>query len=146
MAMLGGGALLVILLLWALVWHPVSQGRAELAQRVDDQERLLSWMRAASSDVRQGRAQTMMSTDGATVSLLTLVDESLRAHELGDAVRRVEPDGDNVVRLWLDGARFDDLMAWFTTLDGGYGAVVNELSAQTTDAPGIVNVTLTLRW
>ena len=146
MVLLGGGALLVILLLWAFVWHPVSQGRAELAQRVDDQERLLSWMRDASAGVRRGRAQTIMSTNGATVSLLTLVDESLRTHELGDAVRRVEPEGDNIVRLWLDGARFDDLMAWLTTLDTAYGTAAEEFSAQTTDVTGIVNVTLTLRW
>lgn len=146
MILQGGGALLVIVLLWALVWHPVSQGRAQLAQRVGDQERLLSWMHDASAGVRRGRAQTVMSTDGAAVSLLTLVDESLRAHELGDAVRRVEPEGDNMVRLWLDGARFDDLMAWLTTLDRGYGTAVEEFSAQTTDATGIVNVALTLRW
>lgn len=146
MILLSGGAVLVILLLWTLVWHPVSQGRAELARQVGDQERLLSWMHDASAGVRRGRAQTMMSTDGAAVSLLTLVDESLRAHGLGDAVRRVEPEGANIVRLWLDGARFDDLMAWLTTLDTGYGAAAEEFSAQTTDATGIVNVTLTLRW
>ena len=146
MILLSSGAVLVILLLWGLIWHPVSQGRAELAQRVDDQEQLLSWMRDASAGVRRGRAQTIMSTDGAAVSLLTLVDESLRTHDLGDAVRRVEPEGDNIVRLWLDGARFDDLMAWLTTLDTGYGTVAEEFSAQTTDATGIVNVTLTLRW
>lgn len=144
--LIAGGTLLLILLLWALVWYPIAQGRAELSQRVEDQERLLSWMRDASKGVRLGRAETMMTTDGASVSLLTLVDESLRAHELGGAVRRVEPEGDSIVRLWLDGARFDDLMTWLTTLDRGYGTTVQELSAQVTDARGIVNVTLTLRW
>ena len=143
--LLAGGALLAILLLWALVWHPIAQGRAELSQRVSDQEQLLSWMRDASEGARLGRAKTMMATDGASVSLLTLVDESLRAHDLGDAVRRVEPEGDSIVRLWLDGARFDDLMTWLTTLDRGYGTTVQELSAQVTDTRGVVNVTLTLR-
>ncbi len=145
MILKGGGALLVIVLLWAFVWHPISQGRAELAQRVGDQERLLSWMRDAGAGARRVRAETMMSTNGTSASLLTLVDESLRAHELGDAVRRVEPEGDTVVRLWLDDARFDDLMTWLTTLDRGYGTTVQEMSAQVTDARGVVNVTLTLR-
>ena len=96
--LLVGGALLAILLLWALVWYPIAQGRAGLSQRVEDQEQLLSWMRDASEGARLGRAETMMTTDGASVSLLTLVDESLRAHELGDVVRRVEPEGDSIVR------------------------------------------------
>jgi general secretion pathway protein M len=144
MIVLGGAGLLLIVLLWAL-WHPLSQGRAELTRRVGDQERLLSWMRDASEGVRRGRAETMMSTDGSTASLLTLVDESLRAHKLGDAVRRVEPEGDSIVRLWLDGARFDDLMTWLTTLNRGYGTGVQELSARVTDVRGVVNVTLTLR-
>ncbi|MGA9333474.1 MAG: type II secretion system protein M [Rudaea sp.] len=144
---LGIGAIVVALLLgWALLWYPLAHARKELTARVARESADLTWMRQA-----QGRAQALhakgsrgqVSRQGK--SLLALADASARSAGLAGAIKRVEPTGNDNVRVTFDVAEFDALMNWLDALARDYGVQVTDLSVDKVEGLGLVNARVTLR-
>ncbi len=144
---LGLGAVVVVLLLgWALLWHPLAARRTELQRNVDDQARDLAYVRLGAAEVERLRATGMRSRgDRQGKSLLALADATARDAGLGDALERVEPVGANSVRVRLEGASFDAMMEWLETLSRQFGIEASDLSADRADGLGLVNARATLQ-
>ncbi|HRQ66587.1 MAG TPA: type II secretion system protein M [Xanthomonadaceae bacterium] len=134
--------LLVLMIGWAFIWHPLAEGRSEWRQRSGELARDVAWMR-----------QTVPGLVGATLqpreslgprSLLAVADSSLREAGLGPTLRRIEPASERRVRVWFEQAAFDPVVTWLEGLDRRYGVQVVELAATRRDGAGVVDVRLTL--
>ena len=139
------GAVVVVLMLgWALVWHPLALKRAELAEAVDGQRRDLAYVRVATAEVGKLRAAgTHSRGDRQGRSLLALADATARNAGLGDA--RLEPVGSTSVRVTFELARFDVLIGWVESLTRDYGVEATDFSADRADGVGLVNARVTLQ-
>lgn len=141
------GALVVLLLLgWALLWHPLAQRRGELERDVATRRAELAQVRNGAAQLarRHGTAQRARG-DRAGKSLLALADASARDAGLGQALRHVEPAGPRHVKLSFENANFDALAQWLELLASGYGVTTTELSADRADGAGLVNARVTLQ-
>ena len=145
--MLAGGALLAVLLLgWALVWHPLAVKRDELTRDVANQRRDLAYVRVGAAEVAQLRALgTRARGDRQGKSLLALVDATARGAGLHAALKRMEPVGSRGVRVTFDSANFDALVRWTEELARSYGVQATDLSADRADGIGLVNARVTLQ-
>jgi general secretion pathway protein M len=143
---LGAGALVVAVLLgWALMWYPMMHARADLDKRVARQRQDLAWMRQASGEARELRAQgTHGRAERQGKSLLALADVSARGAGLAGALKRVEPAGGKSVRLNFEVADFDALMNWLDALAKDYGVQATDLSVDKVEGLGLVNARATL--
>ena len=142
---LGAGTLLaLILLLWALVWEPYVRDGERLAQRVRVEREDLAWMEQAATQVRHLRGSTRLKSRPAGQSLLALVDSTARTHQLGTALKRVQPDGQRAVRVWLEQAQFDTLLVWLERLASDYGVHVSGLVLERGEVAGQVNARVVL--
>jgi len=141
-----GGAAAAVLLLYALVWDPFTSRIAQLENSVTAQRATLAWMQQAAVEARSLRSLRGSAGAGAGGrSLLALSDETAKAHGLGAAVKRVQPDGQHTVRVWLEGAAFDDLLRWLDTVAGRHGIRIAALNVEhLPNTPGKVNARLTL--
>ena len=74
-----------------------------------------------------------------------MTDSTARAGGLGPALKRIEPEGGDGVRVWLDGVAFDDLVKWLGTLSTSHGVDVVSASLERDEAAGRVNARLTLQ-
>jgi general secretion pathway protein M len=101
----------------------------------------LAWMQQAAPQVMAAAAT---GGGGSGESLVVLVDRTAREAGLGAAVRDQSPNGDNGLRLRLEGAQFDVLMAWLVNLQQQYGVTVDSANVDAATAPGLVNASLTL--
>lgn len=137
-----GAIALVLLLLYALVWSPFQQTLSRLDSSIVEQRNTLGWMQQAAQEARSLRGTHAPVSDGR--SLLAVTDETARAHGLGTAVKRVQPDGQHTVRVWLEGARFDDILQWLATLTGKHGVKVTSFGAERSTADGQVHARLVL--
>lgn len=139
------GVALVLFLGYTLLWRPIVGNARAVEQRLEAQEAELQWMRQAAAEVRQLRGSTGVAPaqEGGT-SLLSLVERTARQGKLAPAVRRVQPDGQNGVRIWLENAVFDDLLVWLHQLATAHGVGLSEISVQREQAPGVVNGRLLL--
>ncbi|HET8941838.1 MAG TPA: type II secretion system protein M [Rudaea sp.] len=145
--MLAIGAIVAGLLLgWALLWYPLAHARDELGARVARENADLSWMRQAQSQAQTLHAQGTRSQGSRQgKSLLALADASARGAGLAGALKRVEPTGNDNVRVTFDVADFDALMNWLDALGRDYGVQVTDLSADKVEGLGLVNARVTLR-
>jgi general secretion pathway protein M len=129
--------------IYALVWDPYVQGVTRLEQEVAEQRALLSWMENAAREVKALRGSGMAARPGGQ-SLLTLVDSTARAQGLENALQRVQPEGQNTVRVWLEKASFDDTLRWLDRLTGQQGLRVTGLVVEPLQEAGRVNARITL--
>lgn len=134
--------LLVVMLGWAFVWHPLAEGRKEWRERSAQLAGDVAWMRQA---VPVTGASTAQAREGlGPRSLLAVTDSSLREAGLGPTLRRIEPATERRVRVWFEQASFDAVVGWLEGLDQRYGVQVAEIAANRRDGAGIVDVRLTL--
>lgn len=135
---------LVLFLLYAAVWSPLQNSRAQLSEQAEQQRATLQWMQQTVAEIRQLSAGGSGRRPTTGQSLLGLIDQSARAQRLAEAVKRVQPDGAHSVRVWLENAAFDDVMQWLGLLEKQNGVVVEALNVERGEQEGRVNARLTL--
>lgn len=135
---------LVGALLFVGLWEPMVEAREQRRDRVAAQQALLSWLDAVSPMAVELRRQADRSRAEAPRSLLGLADETARAAGLAGALSRIEPAGEDRVRVWLDGADFLATMQWLEQLAAGHPVAVGQLDLERARSSGQVNVRVTL--
>jgi general secretion pathway protein M len=140
--LLGGSVLAAVIIAWALVWRPLTVGAVELRATVNEQKELLTNLRRAQSLAELGD----VGSGGEEIqSLVVLVDRTHREHGLEGALSRNQPDGSDGIRVTLQDAAFDAIMAWLATLESRYQVMVESASINAGREPGLVSATLVLR-
>ena len=135
-------ALLAAALVYLLLVMPLNGMHRRLESRVERKSGDLAWMRQVAPQVTAAAAAG--TAPASTESLVVLVDRSARAAGLGAAVRDQSPSGSRGLRLRLEGAPFDVLVAWLASLREQYGVEVESASVDSTPTPGLVNASITL--
>lgn len=142
----GGAMFTLTLLLYALAWQPFQASRHRLRQSVAEQRIELTAMRQMAGEIKRlsesGVTTTASPVDGR--SLLTLVDQTARAAGLGDALKRVAPQGENRLSVQFDAVEFDQLVPWLDKLERDYRITIVNLSVDRV-AAGRVNARLTVQ-
>ena len=143
-----GGIALAAMVLFFMVWRPLHQRVDSLAERVDSQRDTLAWMRSAAAEVltRRGAAPAASATgQRGGEALYAMADRTARQAGLAGALQRVEPAGEGQVRVTLEQAAFDDLLAWLRRLGSDFGITADPVSLRRAEGPGQVSGQLVLR-
>ncbi len=137
----GAAAVAGVALLYAGVALPIGHVRAKQAARVERKTADLAWMQQAAP-----RVSAMAATGGAgsKESLVVLVDRTGRQSGLGSTIRDQSPNGQNGLRLRLEGAPFDAMITWLASLQLRFGINVSDASIDAGPALGLVNASITL--
>jgi general secretion pathway protein M len=140
------GAIVVVgVLLWAFVWHPLGRHQDELRGQLDTARRDLAFMRVSEAEIERLRsAGTQTRADRQGKSLLALADASARDSGLGGVLKRIEPVGSRSARASFEFVAFDSLIDWIERLAREHGVQVSDLSVDRVDASGLVNARITL--
>ena len=145
----GGTTLTLLLLLYALVWQPFQSRLQGLRQQVAQQRVELAWMQQAAKEIKRltGAAGTGSRPAGASEgrSLLTLVDQTAKTAGLGSAVKRVEPQGEDKLRVQLEQVNFDKMILWLGTLKQEHGVIATNVIVDRQTDNGQVNARLVLQ-
>jgi general secretion pathway protein M len=98
-------------------------------------------MRASEKQARSVKAETR-STGGGQ-SLLSQV--SRIAQQIGIKPNRLQPEGSDAVSVWFDSVAFNDLVKMLRQVQSQQGIVVQQISIDKEDQPGIVRARIVLR-
>jgi general secretion pathway protein M len=145
---LGAAAVvLALLIFYALIWSPMNNGYETMKTRVDVQRDTAVWMEQGALQLQQLQRSRGPAARGlGGQSLLALTDSTARSNGLGPALKRVEPEGSNNVRVWLEIASFDLVVKWLAFLSTTYGIDIDSVTLERiSDTPGQVNARLTLQ-
>ncbi len=130
-----------IFLPYQLIWSPLLNRADRLQQQVNQQTEQLQWMRNALREIPplQGGQGTKSSA-----SLLSVVEQTARQGKLRSSIRKIQPEGEQGVRIWMDNAGFDDVLMWLEQMKKQAGIEVVEMAAERQTETGRVNLRLLL--
>ena len=136
------GGFVAIALLWLLLVLPLHTITAKRAARVEKKTADLVWMRSMAPQV--AAARNSGSTTSSNESLVVLIDRTARQAGLGSSLRDQSPNGQHSLRLRLESASFDSLIAWLALLQQQHGVAVETANVDVGSAPGLVNASVTV--
>lgn len=132
--------LVVVLVIWAGVWKPISDWQTLEAFRYRNNLATLEWLRAQEGSARQSARSSQGA--GGRRSLLPVISRS--AETLGVRLARFQPESGGGVSVVVQNQPFDDVVRWLHALETNnqVGVVQATIDAETT---GYVNARFTLR-
>ena len=138
MVAVGGVCVGVLILLFGILM-PLQSAVSSAVKSNETKREDLAWMRINAPEIRASGGQLPADTGEAPV---VLVDRVGRKAGLGSALRGTQPNGTGV-RVQLEAAPFDTLVAWLATLDERYGLAIESITVDRTAQPGTVNASIT---
>jgi general secretion pathway protein M len=139
---LGAGAVaLGLIVLYTAAWDPLATARQRRALDLQSARALAVQLESLAGVAGRGGAPAIQGKDQ---SLLAVVDQSRKASALTKPPSRLQPEGDNTVRIWLEDVPFDALVRWLGDLQTRYGVRVEAADIERESGPGLVNARLTL--
>jgi general secretion pathway protein M len=136
-----GGVALGLILVYLLAWEPLTTARQQRELDLQAARAIAVQLEdLAGVAGRAGRAPIQ----GRDQSLLAVVDQSRKSSALTKPPSRLQPEGDNTVRIWLEDVPFDALVRWLGDLQTRYGVRVDNADIERESGPGLVNARLTL--
>jgi len=142
-----GGIILAVLILYLAVLEPFMLKSDEFTTKVAQQKTQIEWLKKKSLEVKQLQASSSggkRSARKSGESLLVVVDRTAKQNRLADSLKRVEPDGSERVRVWLDNASFDEVAKWLSLLQSNYQLDIESAVFDKVEAAGRVNVRLVI--
>ena len=145
LAMIIGGSAVLILLLYLIIWRPFEQNLEQKALQVASQQSTLQWMKGNLGLIKSLNSNQSKRGSNTNEALLTLVDRTAKKAELRQLIKRIKPQGDDSVQLWVEQASFDILIRWLGQMTQEHGMDVESLNIDRQDGPGLVNARLVLQ-
>jgi len=134
-------ALVGVAIVYLAIVLPVTTSAARRAERIQQKQLDLQWMQQAAPQLVAAAASGGAASGE---SLVVLVDRTGREAGVGGAIRDQSPAGEHALRLRLEAASFDALVAWLASLQQQHGVRIDAATIGATGAPGLVNANLTL--
>lgn len=143
--MVGAAAVLVLAMLYYLiVWEPLSKASQRLDADLLASQQLVSQMQQTRAEVASLGGSRAAAVQPSNRSLLSVVDSSGKRSGVAKNIKRIQPEGQSKVRLWLEDAPFEPLLAWLKQLESNQGIVLGNGSLDRDDRAGTVQARLTL--
>ena len=141
----GSGALLIALI-FLMVIEPFLEQSAMLSKRIEAKHQDLTWMQQAKKEIEiLGGTSNGGKPGRSKQSLLSVIDNSARRNRIRKPIQRMEPEGSNGVKLWIENAEFDSLIVWLGQLNEKHGVNVTRATISRRDSPGLVDTRLSLQ-
>lgn len=140
---LGGGVAIAVLVLLA-IGLPLQRQVTELQKRVVRKQADLVWMQSVAPTLAAA-GPVVAASNGPKESLLVLIDRTAREASLGQALTGSQPNGDGGLRVSLEKADFNSVIAWIARLAEQQGVSVESATIEAAGEPGVVNAGIVLR-
>jgi general secretion pathway protein M len=136
------GAIGVVVLLILGVVMPLNSKISETRQRVETKRGDLAFIQSVLPQLAAAGPAANVATPE---SLVVLIDSSARESGLGKSLSSSQPTGDKGLRIRLDKAPFDALVAWLARLSQQHGVRVESAEIESAGEVGLVNAGLVLK-
>lgn len=144
MIVLAGGAITLVILLWALIWNPITTRTVELRDAVASDQELLDWMQDADNRIKSAQQQPGNKPRKTNVTLINAVESTSKRSGLRAAITNIKPDGDSKINLDIKEANFNDMIRWQGQLLTDFGIRAEQFTAKPGEKAGMVDARLTL--
>ena len=126
-----------ILILIYGIWLPTLNHHKDARNHWQQQQQLLSWLQAQENVIP--KASTTRAQSNSQQPLLTRVTNSAKKKNL--TLKRVQPEEDNKLRVWMENVNFNQTIVWLEQLNQNLGLSIADIAIDGQQQQnGIVNV------
>jgi general secretion pathway protein M len=137
-----GGVVVLVLALLAIIL-PLNTQISLARKRITTKQGDLAFIQSVAPQVAAAGPGAAGAANAE--SLVVLIDSSARESGLGKALSSSQPTGDRGLRIRLDKAPFDALVAWLARLSQQHGVRVESAEIESAGEVGLVNAGLVLK-
>ena len=137
-----GGVVVLVLTLLAIIL-PLNTQISLARKRITTKQGDLAFIQSVAPQVAAAGPGAAGAANAE--SLVVLIDSSARESGLGKALSSSQPTGDRGLRIRLDKAPFDALVAWLARLSQQHGVRVESAEIESAGEVGLVNAGLVLK-
>jgi type II secretory pathway component PulM len=142
----GIGAIAVVLfLIYALIWSPLSNSVDTLREKIHHNQGLLSWMEQTDKKIEGLQQNQESATRTANSSLLNIIQTELNTTPFANNVAQLQQAENDSVDFRLQKVSFDNLIKWLTAICRKEQLVITQLSVTPNATPGIVDTEVKLQ-
>ena len=134
-------AMVVVSVVWLGLWKPVSDWQILEANRQQNAQALLDWMRANEQAAKQTSRANAQGNRGGR-ALIPVITRAADAHNL--KLNRLQPESNGVISVVLQQQSFNQIIRWVSQLHENNGVSIDRASFDSQDTPGYVNAQLRL--
>lgn len=142
---LAAAFIVLLMLLYLLVWDPASHARQANAAALQEARSTAAQIERLAARIPQRAAKASHNAADKGSSLLTIVDSASRNIVGLPAPSRLQPEGDDEVRIWFERAPFKSLVQWAQALRSAHGISVIDADVSASDTAGVVNARFSLQ-
>jgi type II secretory pathway component PulM len=142
-AVLRWGAMAALVLLVLALVLSLQQRVGAARTRVDTKQQDLAFLRQVGPTI--ATAGPVAAPPGNQESLVVLIDSSARESGLAKAISGSQPVGDGGLRIQLEQADFNLLVAWLARLGSQHGLRIESATIDGGPQPGLVNAAVVIR-
>jgi general secretion pathway protein M len=133
----GGIAVALLVLFGGILW-PLESAVSTAVKTKETRREDLAWMRINAPEIQAGAGAVRAPSSEPPV---VVVDRVGREAGLGSSLRGTQPSPTGV-RVQLEAAPFDTLIAWLANLDEHYGLAIESITVDRAAKPGVVNASV----
>ena len=134
-----------VTLLYFMIWEPLQDGIETSRVRVNAQANTLQQIREQAAEAKQLRATKSRADTRGGGSLLVIIERTAQQKNLKSSLQKVQPEGQDGVRVWVENAAFDQLIDWLALLENKNTIYVSEIIIERQNEPGRINSRILLR-
>lgn len=139
-----GGIVVAITILYLGIWEPLSKAHTKRAGDLAAAQTLAQRLEVIGATVQSARANGSAPVMNNGASLLSTIDQASKSGALGQPLSRIQPEGENEVKVWIEAVSFEALVRWMNELESRYGVSIKSADIEKNTLPGQVNARLSL--
>ena len=135
---------LCIMLLYLVVWEPITARHEQQQQEYESQRQLYHWIKQATAEIEQLKsAGSSNIAKYRNQSIASLTDRSATTTGIKPYVEKLEQSNDGV-KVSIKSADFDRIVLWLSDLENKYGIIASNVKIEKAKTNGAVDAHITL--
>ena len=106
----------LVIVAYTFVWQPWQEELDRLRGRIPIKQETLMWMQEQARTIEPLVAQIDARQQSSDQPLLTIIERSARQSNIDNKIRRMSPDEEGRVNIWLTDVDFDRWIVWLERL------------------------------
>jgi general secretion pathway protein M len=143
-ALTWGGGLMLIFLLYAMVWEPLTEKNTQLQSKIKQHKSSHQQLNEVVTRYKASEKQSSPALKTLQGSLFAMVDKTSQQQNIKKAIKKMTPVGDSKVNIRFEGVEFNAFIKWLVGISKDYGISVERINAQRDEA-GKADIQLVIR-
>lgn len=114
--LVGGAAVLTLVILYVALWRPWHDALTRLRQQVPGQRETLRWMQTEAQAIKPLLEKRARKGEGGELPLPSALEQSARAANIREAIQQMQPVENDQVQVLLGDVAFDPWLRWIENL------------------------------